>query len=411
LSLFERYRRLSLGGRILAFMAVGVAAGLALGERAAAIEPLGEIFIRLLMMAALPLVFFNLLAALSGMSDARLLGRLGLSIFLFYALNIAIAVALGITLTSWLRPGDGITLKEPAPTVAAPPALGDVLTDLVPTNVVQAFAEGKIAQIVVFTVLLGVASLLLPEERRARLDGLFRSAAEAFRSLVSIVLLIAPFGIGALAAVTVGRYGTYLFGPLARFLGAVYLGHGLVAALYAASVALFARTSPIAFFRSTGTLYATAAATCSSLASLAVALDLAEKRLGLPRAVYSFTLPLGAQIGKAGTAVMLASVVLFTAQASGIELDAAILVKVFVVGFILSMSSAGIPGGGLVTAFVFVQSFGLSLEVAAIVGGMYRLIDVGNTTVNCAGAMVGTFLVSRTEGLQALSETAPSSPG
>jgi Na+/H+-dicarboxylate symporter len=400
LSLFERYRRLSLGVRILVFLVAGVLLGLLLGERAAVVEPVGDLFIRLLMMSAIPLVFFNLLAAISGMTDVRLLGRLGVKIFVYYSLTSAIALALGIALTLWLEPGVGVTLQESAPpSVAEIPKLADILLDLVPRNVVGSFVDGNVGQIVVFAVLLGIACLLLPPGHRERMDSLFQSAAELFRALVALVLRVAPLGIGALAATTVGRYGSGLFGPLARFIAANTLGQVLVFAGYLLLLRFGAATSPLEFLRKTGPLYATTAATCSSLASLAVSLELAEKRLHLPRAVYAFTLPLGAQINKDGTAILLGSVLVFTAQASGIPLDWGTLASVLLVGLVLSEGSAGIPGGGFVTSLVFVKAFGLPLSVAVIVGGIYRLIDVGITTINCMGDLVGTLLVMRSEGL------------
>ncbi len=116
--------------------------------------------------------------------------------------------------------------------------------------------------------------------------------------------------------------------------------------------------------------------------------------------MYSFTLPLGAQLNKDGTAIMLSSILLFTAQASGVEFDLASQVTIVLVGLILSEGSGGIPGGGLVIALIFVKAFHLPLEIAAIVGGIYRLIDMGSTTINCMGDMVGTVLVSRSEGYE-----------
>ena len=159
------------------------------------------------------------------------------------------------------------------------------------------------------------------------------------------------------------------------------------------------RMSPLTFLKQTGPLYATTAATCSSLASLAVALDVAEKRLKLPEAIYSFTLPLGAQLNKDGTSVMLSAILLFTAQAAAVEFSVASSITILLIGLILSEGSSGIPGGGFVAALIFVQAFQLPLEIAAIVGGIYRLIDMGSTTINCMGDMVGTVLVAKSEGV------------
>jgi len=159
----------------------------------------------------------------------------------------------------------------------------------------------------------------------------------------------------------------------------------------------FTRRSPLEFLTKTAPLYATTAATCSSLASLAVSLDIAERRLNLPRSIYSFTLPLGAQLNKDGTSIMLAGVLLFTAQAAGIDFSLASQVTIVLIGLVLSEGSGGIPGGGLVIALIFVQAFNLPLEIAALVGGIYRLIDMSSTTVNCMGDLVGTVIVAHSE--------------
>ena len=117
----------------------------------------------------------------------------------------------------------------------------------------------------------------------------------------------------------------------------------------------------------------------------------------LPEAIYSFTLPLGAQLNKDGTSVMLSAILLFTAQAAGVEFNIASSIAILLIGLILSEGSSGIPGGGLVAALIFVQAFQLPIEIAAIVGGIYRLIDMGSTTINCMGDMVGTVLVAKSE--------------
>jgi Na+/H+-dicarboxylate symporter len=210
------------------------------------------------------------------------------------------------------------------------------------------------------------------------------------------ILWVAPVGIGALMAVTVGRYGAELFGPMARFLLGVWVTQILMMCAYMVLLILLTDRRPWAFLRDTGPLWATTVATTSSLASLSVALEMAEK-IKLPRSVYSFTLPLGAQINKDGTSIMLSAVLVFTAQAAGIEFTLPQMVTILLVGLLLSEGSGGIPGGGLVIALIFVQAFNLPLEVAAIVGGIYRLVDMGNTTTNVMGDMVGTAIVAHSE--------------
>jgi Na+/H+-dicarboxylate symporter len=388
---------LGLGSRILLGMVVGSALGAALGERAAVVEPLGDLFIRLLVLAAIPLVFFNLLAGLTALTDVRTFGRLAGKIMSYYVATDVLALCLGLGAMAILRPGIGMRLTEEVEgAVGTVPSVAEVLLGMIPTNVFAAFSEGNVVQIVVVAVLLGIATLLLADEPRARLSRAYGDLAALLRRLVDLVLLMAPVGIGALMAVTVGRYGASLIGPMTRFLFGVYAAQLLVFVGYMALLRVFTDRRPARFLADTGPLWATTAATTSSLASLSVSLEIAEK-IRLPRSLYAFTLPLGAQLNKDGTSVMLGAVLLFTAQAAGVEFTPAALVSVLLIGLLLSEGSGGIPGGGFVIALIYVQAFNLPIEVAAIVGGIYRLVDMGNTTINVMGDMIGTSLVAASE--------------
>jgi Na+/H+-dicarboxylate symporter len=389
--------RFGLGTKILVGMVIGAAAGAIFGEGTAVVEPVGDLFIRLLLMAAIPLVFFNLLAGLTALTDLRAFGRLSGKIVVYYLVTTATALTMGLTAMHLIRPGVGMTLTEPVDqAIGDVPAVTDILLDLVPTNIFRAFSEGNVAQLVVVAVLLGVTTLFLPPDPRDLLRKGYAAIAELFRKVVDLILVVAPFGIGALMAVTVGRYGAELFGPMARFLLGVWGTQLIMMGVYMTLLTLFTDRRPWSFLSQTGPLWATTLATTSSLASLSVALEMAEK-VKLPRPIYSFTLPLGAQINKDGTSIMLAAVLIFTAQAAGVEFSLAQQITILLVGLLLSEGSGGIPGGGLVIALIFVQAFNLPLEVAAIVGGIYRLVDMGNTTINVMGDMVGTSIVAHSE--------------
>ncbi len=397
-SLLARYYNLSLGLKILIFMALGAGVGLAAGPRAVILQPVGDLFIRLLVMAAIPLVFFNLLAGLTSLSDIRAVGRLAGKIVTYYLLTTMVALSLGLAVMHLLKPGVGMQLTEEVDqSFGDIPRVTEVILDLFPENAFAAFANGRVAQIVVFAVFLGIATMLLPEESRRPLGRGFSLAAELLRKLVDVIMRFGPIGIGALAAATVGQYGAQIFGPMALFLVGVWSAQGAMVVFYMTLLLFLTPFSPLRFLSRTGPLWATTAATCSSLASLVVAFEMAEERLRLPRSVYTFTLPLGAQINKDGTSIMLAGVLLFTAQAAGVHFDLASQLTIVLVGLILSEGSGGIPGAGLVVALIFVEAFGLPLEIAAIVGGIYRLVDMGNTTINVMGDMVGTAIVAHSE--------------
>lgn len=397
-NIFQRYRGLSLGVKILIFMLVGMAAGIVFGENAQVVQPLGDLFIRLLMMAAIPLVFFNLLAGLTSLVDFRSLGRIAYKILVYYFFTTIVALTLGLVMMHWLKPGRGMQMTgEVKDTFGQIPTIKDVILDLVPDNAVHAFSSGQIAQVVVFAVFLGIAALLLPQKQKQVLQRIFDVLAELLRKLVGLIMHFGPIGIGALTASTVGQYGSVIFGPLALFIGGVWAAQAFMVVLYLVLLLMFARESPIRFLKQSAPLYATTVATCSSLASLAVSMDVAEERMKLPRSVYAFTLPMGTQINKDGTSIMLAGVLLFTAQAAGVEFSLASQVSIVLVGLLLSTGAGGIPGGGLVIALIFVKAFHLPLEIAVIMGGIYRLIDMGGTTINCMGDLVGTVIVTHSE--------------
>lgn len=385
------------GTRIMLGMLAGIVLGAIMGERVAVVQPVGDLFINLLVLAAVPLVFFNLLAGLTALADVRTLGRLAGKTVGYYLTTDLIALSLGLGAAALLQPGAEMQLTEQvAGPVGEVPGVAEILLGMIPTNVFRAFSDGNVVQLVVLALLLGVATMALRGGARERLATAYEDLANLFRRLVHLILWTAPVGIGALIAVTVGRYGAELLGPMARFLGGLWAAQLIVVVGYMALLRFFSDFRPARFLRDTGSLWATTAATTSSLASLSVGMETA-RRLGLPRSVYSFTLPLGAQLNKDGTSAMLGAVLIFTAQAAGVTFTPADFVTILLLGLLLSEGSGGIPGGGFVIALIYVQAFNLPIEVAAIVGGIYRLVDIGNTTVNIMGDMVGTSLVARSE--------------
>jgi Na+/H+-dicarboxylate symporter len=399
MSILSTMRRssMSLGNKILLGVVVGVVLGAVVGERITVVQPVGDLFIRLLVLAAIPLVFFNLLAGLTALSDVRTFGRLAKKIISYYVLTDLVAVSLGLAAMALLQPGVGMELTEQVKdTVGTVPSVIDVFVGIIPTNMFQAFTEGNVMQVVVVAIFLSIATLMLGGTSRDRLVAVYSDLAALFRRFVDLILIVAPIGIAALIAATVGRYGPALLGPMTKFLLGVYFAQFIVFTSYMFLLRMFTGQRPSQFLRETGPLWATTVATTSSLASLSVALEVAEK-IRLPRSLYTFTLPLGAQLNKDGTSVMLGAVLLFTAQAAGVDFEATSFVTILLIGLLLSEGSGGIPGGGFVMALIYVQAFNLPIEVAAIVGGIYRLVDMGNTTVNVMGDMVGTSLVAYSE--------------
>ncbi len=396
--IYRKYRDLSIGTKILVFMGIGTVAGIIFGEDAVVVEPLGDIFIRLLIMAAVPLVFFNLLNGLAGLSDVKSLGRITTQIAVFFVGTSIVSFTLAYFIISALQPGKGFDLEgKPPEDIGEMPGVVEMIMDMVPENVFHAFAETNMVQIVIFAILLGVTIVKMPQQYKEPLAKGLDMLARVFRELVNLILKFGPIGIGALMAATFGEYGAQMFGPLAYFLGGVWGTQLIMMGLFLILLFMFTGMTPGNFLNQTGQVYATAIGTCSSWATMTVSMDVAEKRLKLPNYIYSFTLPMGTQLNKNGTTIMLMGVLLFTAQAAGVTFDLYTIITIIFLGLMLETGSGGIPGGGLVIALIFVRAFNLPLEIAAIVGGIYRLVDMGNTTTNVMSDLVGTLIVANQE--------------
>ena len=394
-----RRRLPSLGNLMLMGMGVGVAAGILLGESATRLAFLGDIFIRLLTLVAVPLVFFNLIGALASSQASGGVSRLLLRIGAWFALTTVAAHVISLTVVGVLRPGAG--LARPAESgggagPAAAPGFEDFLFTLVPDNALGVFVDDRVTAVVVLGLMVGFATWGLSGERRADVTRFFASGTALLRQLVAGVLWFGPVGVAALAAASVGEYGSSIFGPLGVYIAAVWIADVAIFALYFAALRFLAATSPLSFVRRTATVWTTTVSTCSSLASLGASLNAAEK-MGLPRSTYALTLPLGAQFNKDGSAVLLSGIVLFTAQAVGVSFGMGEILVVIALGGLLSAAAPGVPNGGIVNQFLLLSAFGLPVEIGVLVAGVYRLVDMPTTTANIMGDLVGTMVVTRRE--------------
>ena len=391
-------RRLpSLGNLMLIGMGVGVAFGIVLGENATRAAFLGDIFIRLLTLVAVPLVFFNLIAALASSGASGGVSRLMLRIGGFFLVTTVAAHLISLSVIGVLRPGSGLASAVGAGAEGGPtavPGFRDFLFALVPDNALGVFVDDRVTAVVVLGLMVGFAAWGLDGERRADVARFFASGTALLRQLVGGVLWFGPLGVAALAAASVGEYGSSIFGPLGVYIGAVWIADVAIFALYFAVLRFLAGTSPLSFLRRTATVWTTTISTCSSLASLGASLNAAEK-MGLPRSTYALTLPLGAQFNKDGSAVLLSGIVLFTAQAVGVSFGAGEILIVIALGVLLSAAAPGVPNGGLVNQFLLLRAFGLPVEIGVLVAGIYRLVDMPTTTANIMGDLVGTMVVTR----------------
>ncbi|MDR3230639.1 MAG: dicarboxylate/amino acid:cation symporter [Synergistaceae bacterium] len=401
MSLASRYRKISLLTKLLFAMILGVAAGAVFGPSITVLQPLGSIFLNLLRMAALPLIIVNLIAGIASLDDPRVLGRIGVRIIAYYALTTAVAIVLGLAAGYLFEPGVGFVLEGKYEGVIEKiPSLGETLLGLLPVNVFAALSSGRFDQIVVFSAFLGIAILFLDREDRVALNRGFNLLARLFNKLVGIIMGYAPIGVFALIAGVTGKYGSSLLGVVVKYLGATYAAIALQLVVYLVLLLIFARISPLQFLKKASPLIITTVSTCSSLASVPISLNCSDD-LGVPHAVSSFTIPLGSQINKDGNGIMLALAFLFAAQAVNAPLSLGVLINMLFIALILTTGAGGVPGGGIVSIAIVLDAFGLPLEVIGLISGIFALMDMGLTTMNCLGDLAGTVIVARMEKLKA----------
>lgn len=395
--MWEKYKKTSLLVKLLGAMIVGAILGIIFGEKITVIKPLGTIFLNLLKMAALPLIVVNLIAGISALDDPKNFGRIGGKIMLYYFSTTAIAICLGLLVGNIFKPGVGFQLSgEYTGAVSEIPSLGQTIVNLIPSNIFAALTNGTFDQIVVFSAFVGIAILFMPKEQREPLAKGVSLLAALFNRLVGIIMGYAPIGICALIACTVGTYGAQLFGFLAKYLGASYSAVILHICMYCVLLTVFTGMNPFKFLKKASPLIVTALGTSSSLACVPVNLQCADD-LEVPRSVSSFTLPLGSQINKDGNGIMLAITFLFAAQCVNAPLSIGMLLRVILISLILTTGAGGVPGGGIVSIAIVVEAFGLPLEVVALVSGIFSLIDMAYTMLNCLGDLAGTCIVAHSE--------------
>ena len=395
--MWKAYRKISLVYKLMGGMVLGIICGIIFGEKMQSVEILGTLFLNLLKMACVPLIFFNLVSGISSLDGPEVFGRIGIKALIYYSLTTVLAAIIGVAGGLIFKPGEGLILSEAYEgEIAEIPGLLETLVAMVPSNIFTALSETKLDQVVVFSVFAGIAVLLLEKDDKKMLFQAFNAFAHLFNKMVGIVMGYAPIGVFALIGSTVGKYGAAMFRPALKYIASVSGCMLIHFCIYFMILFVMTGKGPLDFLRKSFALIATTCSTSSSVASVPVNMECA-KNLGCSHSVYSFTIPLGSQVNKDGQAIMLTISLLFAAQAVGVTFGFSELVKAILIALLLTTGSGGIPGGGLVTIAIIIDTFAMPTEAVAIISGVFFIVDLLNTTMNCYGDLVGTYIVDYSE--------------
>jgi len=359
---------------------------------------IGRIFLALLKMLIVPLVFTSIIMGAASVGDPKVLGRIGIKTVVLYLLTTLVAIILGLVLANFIQPGIGLSLEGAAGEAKAAMSAFDVIESIFPANPLEALVSGRMLQVIVFALFLGVGASLIGEKGRKFLD-VNESIAETMYKVTAMVMQLAPLGIFALIATTAAKYGFAVLAPFAKVILAVYIGCFLqMVIVYSGLVTAFTKKSPMWFFGGVKEAMLAAFVTRSSSAVLPISMKNVQDNLGVSEKVSAFVLPLGATINMDGTALYQGVCALFVAQAFGIHLNLAAQVGIVLTGTLASIGTAGVPGAGLIMLSMVLASAGLPIEGIGLVAGIDAVLDMARTCVNVTGDMCVATVVAKSEG-------------
>jgi DAACS family dicarboxylate/amino acid:cation (Na+ or H+) symporter len=447
----DKPKGLALHTRILIGLGVGVVAGVAVNwiwggnhPRVAWVvdhftNPIGQLFLRMLLMIVVPLVFASLVVGVAGIGDIRKLGRVGLKSFAYCLVISAISVLIGLTLANTIKPGTRI---DPATKAAleqryasdatkqveaakkggaVPTPLMQVVETIVPSNPFAAMAgvpsnpststsggTPNMLHLMFFALIVGIAITLIPVSVTAPFLRGLEALYEITAKIIEIIMKFAPYAVACLLFSNTARFGLDLLQALAWFIATVLLGLAIhMFGVYSLSIALLSRMSPIDFFRRIKTVILTAFSTSSSNATLPTALRISEENLGVPQEINSFVLTVGATANQNGTALYEGVTVLFLAQLAGVDLTVGQQLSVLYLAILGGIGTAGVPSGSIPFIIGVLFTIGVNPALIAIILGVDRILDMCRTTLNVTGDITAATYVARSEGYELLKRHEP----
>ena len=361
---------------------------------------IGDLFIKLIKMIVVPLVFFCIIDAALSLGDIKKLRSIGVKTIIWFLATGGISATIGLILANIIKPGCGLQLgtAETAMEVKELPGIYQTLLDLIPSNPFQALTSGEMMQIIVFSLFLGFAIISIGKEAQQLCDIISLCSRTMFK-VIDMILGIIPYGVFSLMTVALAKYGVAIFGPVLKFILTDYLACIIMSTVgYGIFLTVIGKVNPMKFWRKAFEPWMIAFSTCTSSAALPVSMEVAPKKMGVPRDIASFVLPLGCTAQMNGTCAYFGIVVLFAAQLYGVELSIQQQIMLVVQATFLSVGCAATPQIGLVISLTLMTQMGLPLDAYALVAGIYRIIDQIHTSTNSVGDLVASVCISQMEG-------------
>jgi proton glutamate symport protein len=385
-------------------MVLGIVIGWLAPEFAVTLTPVSNVFLRMIKSLVAPLLFSTLVIGVAGHGDdLKQVGKLALRSIIYFEVITTLALAVGLAAVNLAKPGEGIVLPTDSTATAGVPTatkitVGGLVEHIVPASVVDAAAKGEVLPVVFWSIIFAVALTRVPVKPRQIMLGFCESLMEVMFKFVAVVMYVAPFGIGAAIAVTVGKSGIDVLKNLAMLVGTLYGALVAFALLVLLPVAAIMRVPIKRFIMAVKEPWLIAFSTASSEAALPRALQIMEN-FGVPKRIVAFVLPTGYSFNLDGTTLYLALASVFIAQAAGIDMSIGQQLLMMLTLMITSKGVAAVPRASIVVLAGAVAQFGLPIEGVALILGVDALMDMARTSVNVVGNCLATVVMARWEGV------------
>ncbi|MBZ5607145.1 MAG: dicarboxylate/amino acid:cation symporter [Acidobacteriia bacterium] len=395
-------KRLSLTAWIFIAMLAGVAVGAVFPELGKAdwMQAIANVFLRLIRSIIAPLIFGTLVYGIASTGSVKAMGRIGLKAIVYFEALTTVALFLGLGAVNLVRPGQGMTLEKNAAETGLPqaaPSLSGTLEHTFPASVVDAMAKGDVLQIVVFSFLFGAACAAIGAKARIVVD-FCKSLSEVMFRYTKYVMYLAPVGVGAAMAHTIGSKGIGVLLGLGKLVLTLYATLLIFVFVVLGAVAILARVPLRRFFRAVREPFILAFSTASSESALPLALENLEL-MGVPAHIVAFVLPTGYSFNLDGSTLYLSMASLFVAQAAGVHMPFSQQILMMLTLMLTSKGVAAVPRAALVILAGTLTTFNLPVAGVALILGADALMDMARTSVNLLGNCMATVVVARWEGV------------
>jgi proton glutamate symport protein len=394
------FKKKSLTTWILISMVVGAEIGHDFPEVGIKLQVLSKVFLKMIKTIIAPLLFATLVFGIAGHSDLKQVGRMGWKSILYFEVVTTIALFIGLAAINISKAGMGISMPTGAHEVlekVPPQTFNDIILHIFPENIAKSIAEGQVLQIVVFSIIFGIALAMVREDKRQPMLRATESLSEVMFKFTNIIMYFAPIGVGAAIAYTVGHMGLGILVNLFQLLLTLYVALLVFLLGVLLPIAFFVGVPIKKFLQAIAEPVSIAFATTSSEAALPRAME-AMERIGVPRKIVAFVMPTGYSFNLDGTTLYLSLAAIFVAQAAGMPMTLGQQLLIVFTLMLTSKGVAGVPRASLVILLGTAASFGMPVWPIFIILGIDELMDMARTSVNVIGNCLATVVIAKWEG-------------